>query len=130
MARTEDNRFQPPDRLAPGKKRVAWVNDIVQDGERWLQTQPFWADLAKAEHLIRGKEMIKADENRSDLTSNRLKRIFREQVAALSDVRYPDVWASDNKAYEPTLDMFSKVAKGIWYESRAPRGRSGSRPGP
>jgi hypothetical protein len=92
----------------------------VQDGERFLQTQPFWADMAKAENLIRGKEMLKADENRSDLTSNRLKRIFREQVAALSDVRYPEAWMSDNKAYAGALAMFTKVAKGVWYESRAP----------
>ena len=90
MARDEQRYWAPPDRLQPGKKRWGWVDEIVQDGERWLQQQPFWNDLAKAEDLIRGKEMLKADENRSDLTSNRLKRILREMVAAISDVRYPE----------------------------------------
>ena len=120
MARTDDQRWQPPDRLTPGTKRAGWVDDIISDGERWLQSQPFWADLAKAENLIRGKEQLKADENRSSLTSNRLKRIFREMVAGLSDVRYPDAWSSDNKSYAATTAMFTKVAKGVWYESKAP----------
>ena len=87
-----------------------------------MQSQPFWSDLGKAENLIRGKECLKADENRSDLTSNRLKRILREMVAAISDVHYPDVWSSDNKAFAPEAAMFSKVAKGVWFESRFPLG--------
>ena len=115
----DDRRWQPPDRLAPGKQRAGWIDEIKQDGERWLQAQPFWSDLAKAEDLILGKEMTKADENRSDLTSNRLKRILREMTAAISDVRYPDAWGSENKAYANQATMFSKVAKGVWFESRA-----------
>ena len=116
----EDSRWQPPDRLAPGRKRVGWVDEILSDGERWLQAQPFWSDLSKAENLIRGKECVKADENRSDLTTNPLKLILREMVAAISDVHYPDVWSSDNKAFAPEAAMFSKVAKGVWFESRFP----------
>ena len=119
MPRDSDTRWQPPDRLAPGKTRFGWTDEIIQDGERWLQTQSFWNDLTKAENLIRGKEALKADENRSDLTSNRLKRILREMSAAISDVRYPDAWGSDNKAYQDEATMFSKTAKGVWYESRA-----------
>ena len=122
MGRNEISRWQPPDRLAPGQKIVGWCNDIIQDGEGWLQSQPFWSDLGKAENLIRGKECAKADENRSDLTSNRLKRIMREMVAAISDVRYPDVWSSDNKSFAPEAAMFSKICKGVWYESGFPLG--------
>lgn len=93
------------------------------DGERWLQSQPFWNDLDRAERIIRGQEMQKADENRSDLTSNRLKRICREMVAAISDVRYPeDVWNSENRAYAKSMEMFSKLARAVWYEARAPYG--------
>jgi hypothetical protein len=117
-----DSRWQPPDRLAPGTKIVGWANEIIQDGEAWLQNQPFWNDLSKAENLIRGKEAVKADQNRSDLTSNRLKRILREMVAAISDVHYPDVWSSDNKSFAPDAAMFSKVAKGVWFETGFPLG--------
>ena len=121
MPKDYDKRWQPPNRLESGKKRWAYINDIVDDGERWLETQPFWNDLARAEKIIRGQEMQKADENRSDLTSNRLKRIGREMVAAISDVRYPeDVWNSDNRAYADELTMFSKLARAVWYEARAP----------
>jgi hypothetical protein len=120
MGRQQDIRWQPPDRLADGKKRWGWVDDIVSDGERWLEKQAFWADLDRAEKMIRGKEMAKADQNRSDLTSNRLKRILREMSAAISDVRYPDAWSSDNKAYANEAAMLSKVAKGVWFEARAP----------
>jgi len=111
LPRDSDTRWQPPDRLAPGKTRFGWTDEIIQDGERWLQTQSFWNDLTKAENLIRGKEALKADENRSDLTSNRLKRILREMSAAISDVRYPDAWGSDNKAYQDEATMFSKTAR-------------------
>jgi hypothetical protein len=120
MPRDSDTRWQPPDRLAPGKKIVGWCDEIISDGETWLQSQPFWNDLSKAENLVRGKEAVKADENRSDLTTNPLKLILREMVAAISDVHYPDVWSSDNKAFAPEAAMFSKVAKGIWFESRFP----------
>lgn len=95
--------------------------DIRSQGEGWLQSQPFWNDLDKAEDIIRGKEMLAADENRSNLTSNRLKRLGREMVAAISDVRYPDdAWTSDNKAYADEQTMLSKVARGVWYEAKAP----------
>lgn len=121
MPKDSNTRWQPPDRLADGRKRWAWVEEIISEGERWLETQPFWNDLSKAEDIIRGKEMMKADENRSDLTSNRLKRLGREMVAAISDVRYPDdAWTSDNKAYADEQSMLSKVARGVWYEAKAP----------
>ncbi|MGA8148203.1 MAG: hypothetical protein WB870_11600 [Gallionellaceae bacterium] len=116
-----DKTWQPPDRLAPGKKRIAWQRDIIDDSESWLRQQPFWNDLSTAENIIRGKEMMAADQNRSGLTSNRLKRIGREMVAAISDVRYPeDVWHSENRAYANELTMFSKLARAVWYEARAP----------
>lgn len=121
MPRNDSMKWQPPSRLDPGKKRWGWVEEIVSDGERWLQSQPFWSDLGKAEDIIRGKELLKADENRSDLTSNRLKRLGREMVAAISDVRFPDdAWTSDNRAYANEQTMFSKVARAVWYESHAP----------
>ena len=121
MAKDDNRRWQPPSRLEPGKKRWAWIDEVVNDGEAWLQGQPFWNDLDRAEKIIRGQEMLKADENRSDLTSNRLKRIGREMVAAISDVRYPeDVWNSENKAYAGEMNMFSKLARAVWYEARAP----------
>ena len=121
MARDYDSHWQPPSRLESGKKRFGYIEDILGDGEAWLQKQPFWNDLDRAEKIIRGMEMNKADENRSDLTSNRLKRIAREMVAAISDVRYPDdIWNSDNKAYGAEMEMFSKMARAVWYEARAP----------
>ena len=122
MPRQEaSTRWQPPDRLADGKKRWGYIQEIISAGERWLEAQPFWNDLSKAEDIIRGKEMLKADENRSDLTSNRLKRLGREMVAAISDVRFPDdAWTSDNRAYADEQTMLSKVARGIWYEAKAP----------
>lgn len=121
MARDSSTRWQPPSRLEPGRKRWGWIEETISDGEKWLEGQPFWNDLSKAEDIIRGKEMLAADENRSSLTSNRLKRLGREMVAAISDVRYPDdAWTSDNKAYANEQTMLSKVARGIWYEARAP----------
>ena len=120
MSRDAESRcWQPPDRLASGMKRWGWTDDIISDSERWLQSQPFWNDLSRAEDLIRGKECVRADENRSDLTSNRLKSRFREMVAALSDVRHPDAWSSSNKAYAESAAMFSTVSKGIWYDAKA-----------
>jgi hypothetical protein len=121
MARQQDKSWQPPDRLTPGKKRKAWLDEIVDDSESWLRQQPFWNDLDLAEKIIHGSELVKADQNRSDLTSNRLPRIGREMVATISDVRYPeDVWHSDNRAYANELTMFSKLARAVWYEARAP----------
>lgn len=121
MARNDSTRWQPPDRLAPGTKRGGYIDDIVSHGESWLEAQPFWKDLSRAEDVIRGKEQRQADENRSDLTSNRLKRVAKEMIAAISDVRYPeDAWTSDNKAYADEQTMLSKVLRGVWYEARAP----------
>ena len=126
MSRENIQRWQPPDRLAPGRKIVGYIDEIVSDGEGWLESQPFWSDLDKAEDLIRGKETVQADQNRSDLTSNRLKRILREIVAAISDVRYPDVWSSDNKAFSPEAAMFSKVAKASRGTERGTVSRKGN----
>lgn len=121
MSRREPERaWQPPNRLAAGRNVWAWADEIISDSEHWLQAQPFWNDMSRAENLILGKEQLKADENRSDLTSNRLKRILREMVAAMSDVRHPDAWSSENKAYAAEGTMFSKLSKGVWYEAKAP----------
>ena len=121
MGRDFDRRWQPPSFLESGKKRWSWIEEILDAGEANLQQQPFWNDLERAEKVIRGQEMLKADENRSDLTSNRLKRIGREMVAAISDVRYPeDLFVSENRAYAPQLEMFSKTGRAVWYEAHAP----------
>lgn len=121
MARDNTKRWQPPDRLSKGRDIVGWADDIISDSEGWLESQPFWSDLSKAENLIRGKECVKADENRSDLTSNGLKSMLREIVAAVSDVRYPDALTSDNKAFSPESAMLTKVTRGVWFESRFPQ---------
>ena len=62
MAKQPDKAWQPPERLAPGKKRIAWQREIIDDSESWLRQQPFWNDLSLAEQIIRGKELVKADE--------------------------------------------------------------------
>lgn len=120
MPRESDSRWQPPNRLAPPRKIVGWCDEIISDGEGWLESQPFWSDLSKAENLIRGKECAKADQNRSDLTSNGLKGMLREIVAAVSDVHYPEALTSDNKAFAPEASMLTKVGKGVWFESLFP----------
>lgn len=123
MPPKDNRRWQPPSRLESGSKRWQWVDEAITEGERWLESQPFWNDLSLAERIIRGMEMRKADENRSDLTSNRLKRIGREMVASISDVRYPeDIWVSDNRSYDKEMRMLSQVNRAAWYEARAPYG--------
>ena len=87
MAKDEKSRgWQPPE---PEDKRavMAWVSDVVSQGEQYNSSLLSNKDIGQAVDLISGRAGKKINQSRSSLTSNRGKRALREVIANIADVR-------------------------------------------
>lgn len=116
----DTRRWQPPPKDALPGAKMGWVNDVVAAGEGNLTAQTGFKDIGRAVDLISGRLGELDTESRSKLTTNRGKRVLREVIANISDIRPVDCYTSDNRAYQEFLAMLNKVWKAVYFESRFP----------
>lgn len=115
-----DAHWQAPSRDEDGGYKIGWLNEITSASEDAMNTRPGFKDIPKAVDLVSGLLNSKISESRSRLVTNRGKRVLREIVANIANIRPVDGYSSENRAYSSYTDMFNKLWKCIHYESQFP----------
>jgi hypothetical protein len=115
-----DRHWQAPPRDADASVKMAWCSDIASAAEQAMQTRAGFKDIPRAIDLVSGLTNSKVSESRSKLTTNRGKRVLREIIANISDIRPVDGYSSENPAYAANAEMFNKLWKCIHFESHFP----------
>ena len=105
--------WQAPTFESSPNTRQDWVEQSIQEGEKWWEANSDSSDEANLSLLsARGPEKLK---------SNSLKSDIRKFVETISDVREIATYGSSAEQLKDTVDMFNRVVKVIYHKSHFPR---------
>ncbi|PWT73821.1 MAG: hypothetical protein C5B60_07670 [Chloroflexi bacterium] len=110
--------WQVPRFEADAQKRLAWVEEQIQEAEGFLSTQKAYQNLSQSMRIFDG---IFNDKSKSTLNSNTLKYNIRKFVETISNVREIGTYGSDAVQFKPYAEIENRVAKAIYTESQYPR---------
>ena len=117
---SKDNWKVPPRDSSP-ETIVAWVNRMWQDGENYLQSQPWYNDIDRAINVICGSANKQPIKRLSGVSYNKAKRIIRERVSTLSNFRTPPEFEVGDKKDEQANTVLNKCTNYWWYHTLADR---------
>lgn len=106
----------PPFQSSP-QTRVAWVDEQIEEGEGWLESQNGYRNLGKNLRIF---DAIFDDKTKSTLVSNGLKYDIRKFVETISDVQEIGSYASDAAQFKSQASLLNKVSNGVYLESFFP----------
>lgn len=104
--------WQCPALESSAKKRQGWVEEAVQEGEKWWESQPA-ADSEQFLNLLscKGTERLK---------SNSLKIDVRKFVETISDIREIATYGAADQ-FTSNVQMFNKLVQFVYQDSFFPR---------
>lgn len=111
-------RWQCPPFESSPESRVSWVEDMIQEGEGFLENQSCYKNLSESLRIF--DAVVRADKTKSTLLTNELKYDIRKFCETLAEVREIAGYGSDHPAYKPIAEMLTKVAKAVYLESDFP----------
>jgi hypothetical protein len=109
--------WQVPPWEASGTQKIAWVEEMIREGEGYLSGQKCYQNLNQN---LRVFDAIFKDKTRSTLVTNQLKYNIRKFCETLAEVREIAGFSSDVPAYKAMAEMLTKVSKCIYLESDFP----------
>lgn len=107
--------WQSPPAGTAESYRIGWLNESCEEGQNWLRAQRGYGDFRKSLDILSGIDTTPTiADYRSKVSSNRLKRNFREVTGSLAKLR--PIWGyhSDNKAYAANAQMMNMTSR-AWY---------------
>lgn len=107
----------PPFEASP-QARVSWVDDMIQEGEGFLEGQTCYKNLSQNLRIF--DAITKSDKTRSTLMTNELKYDIRKFCETLAQVREIAGYGSDHPAFKAIAEMLTKVSKAVYLESDFP----------
>jgi len=113
----DNDDFSIPSRFESDDDILAYGNDCISRGLRFLEGQPAYADIEKGKAIIHSMETYEEaiPDKLSHVRVPRIKRQIREIVATLSNLRPTwDYVSTDPRKYEDQANVLNKLMKS-WY---------------
>lgn len=107
----------PPFEALPST-RVGWVEDMISEGEGFLENQTFYKNLSQNLRIF--DAVFRSDKTKSTLLTNKLKYNIRKFCETLAEVREIGTYGSDNPKFKQMAEMLTKVSKAVYIESDFP----------
>ena len=117
MNEPETIKWQAPRFETSPRVRFDWVEDMIAEGEGWLENQQCYKDLARN---LRVFDAIFSDKTKSSLVTNELKYDIRKFCETLAEVREIAGYGSDNPSFKAIAETLTKVSKCVYLESDFP----------
>lgn len=105
-------QWQAPPREATGEYRVGWLNELVQSGDNWVQSQPGIRNLERDIQLLMGTGQER------DMDSNLLQPDIRSFVETITDLRQIATMGAKAAQYKKTAALYNEVFKFIFWDSQ------------
>lgn len=113
----ETVHWQVPKFETPPDIRVAWVEEVIKEGEGFLEGQTCYQQLGSNMRVF---DALFKDKAKSTLITNQLKYNIRKFCETLAEVREIAGFASDIPSYKQMAEMLTKVSKCVYLESDFP----------
>jgi hypothetical protein len=103
--------WQCPPVEVPGTYRKGWLDELVQNGERFAEAQPGLKHLSDDIRLLMG-----VDQDR-DLESNLLQPDIRSFVETVTDLRQIATMGSRAEQFKKTVALYNEALRFIYWDS-------------
>ncbi len=103
--------WQAPPRESTGEYRVGWFNELVQNGDNWVQAQPGIRNLNRDIQLLMGTGQDR------DMESNLLQPDIRTFVETITDLRQIATMGSQAPQFKKNVALYNEVFKFIFWDS-------------
>ena len=111
MAENKVQSWQCPARETPGEFRTGWFRELVQNGDKWVQSQPGLKNLSSDIRLLMG-----LDQER-DMESNLLQPDIRTFVETITDLRQIATLGSRADQFKKTVALYNEVFRYTFWDS-------------
>lgn len=99
---------------APEDTKLAWLKEAVREGETFIRNQTSYQDYERAKNIIAGVHEAKIPMQLSRVTVNLTKRLVREIVGTMSNLRPLWGFDTDNKDFDVQVNILNKLLMN-WY---------------
>lgn len=108
------NQYIIPTQNATEDSRIGWLKEAVREGETFIRTQSASSDFKLAKDIIAGVNTRKMPDSLSAINVNLQKRLIRDIVGTLSNIRPMWGYSTDNKELEDNAEILNKLLNS-WY---------------
>lgn len=103
--------WQMPSRETSGEYRAGFLNELVQQGDSWVNSQPGIQNLNNDIQLLMGTGQDR------DMPSNLLQPDIRSFVETITDLRQIATMGSKAPQFKKTVALYNDVMKFIFWDS-------------
>lgn len=108
------NQYICPTQSSTEDYRIGWLKEAVREGETFIRNQTGASDFRSAKDVIAGVNTGKMPTSLSNINVNLTKRLIRDIVATMSNIRPLWGYSTDNKNLEPQAEILNKLLQS-WY---------------
>lgn len=108
--------FICPSTSAPEEYRLQFLKNAIAEGQSFLQNQVSYPDIQRAKDVIAGINTNKVSEQLSKINVNMEKRLIRDIVATMSNLRPLWGYSNDNPDLDHATEMLNKLLLS-WYQT-------------
>ena len=106
--------YTAPYFTSPEDTKLAWLKEAVREGETFIRNQTSYQDYERAKNIIAGVHEAKIPMQLSRVTVNLTKRLVREIVGTMSNLRPLWGFDTDNKDFDKQVNILNKLLMN-WY---------------
>lgn len=110
------NQWTLPQEMAPEDTRLMTLKEFVREGETFLRNSPSYADFELGKNIIAGIHQNKISQSLSQINVNLQKRLIREIVAMMSNLRPLWGYSSDNRDLDKQVEILNHLLMS-WYQT-------------
>lgn len=104
--------WQAPPRESTGEFRAGWFNELVQNGDQWVQAQPGIRNINNDIQLLMGTGQQR------DMESNLLQPDIRTFVETITDLRQIATMGTKAQQSKKTAALYNDIFKFIFWDSQ------------
>ncbi len=108
------NQYICPTQNSTEDYRLGWLKEAVREGETFIRNQTGASDFRVAKDIIAGVNTGKMPTSLSNINVNLQKRLIRDIVATMSNIRPLWGYSTDNQELEQQAEVLNKLLQS-WY---------------
>ena len=110
------SQYTIPSVLTSEDNRIGWLKEAVREGETFIRNQTAFPDFERAKNIIAGIHEAKVPQQLSKITVNLEKRLIRDVVATMSNLRPLWGYQTDNPSQDKQAEILNHLLIN-WYQT-------------
>jgi len=110
------SQYTAPPALVSDDVRLGWLREAVKEGETFIRNTTAYPDFERAKQIIAGIHEAKVPQQLSRITVNLEKRLIRDIVATMSNLRPLWGYQTDNPSQDAQAEILNHLLLN-WYQT-------------